>query len=61
MAGINYKETPDFSKLVMEMTNGHGADIILDPVMGSNFNFNLDCLAMDATWVLYGSMGGVNV
>jgi len=47
-AGINYKENPDFSSLVMDLSDGKGANVILDPVMGSNFNFNLDCLAMDA-------------
>lgn len=38
---INYKEanTPEsFASKVMEYTNNHGADYILDPIFGSNFN-----------------------
>ena len=43
------------------MTDGHGADVILDPVMGTFFNCNLDCLAMDGRWVIYGFMGGIHI
>ena len=35
---INYKTNPDFSKLVLEYTNGKGADVIADPVCASNVN-----------------------
>lgn len=38
---INYKEvnTPEsFAAKVMEYTNNHGADYILDPIFGTNFN-----------------------
>ena len=35
--------------------------MILDPVMGTFFNCNLDCLAMDGRWVIYGFMGGIHV
>ncbi|PYI24490.1 NAD(P)-binding protein [Aspergillus violaceofuscus CBS 115571] len=28
--GVNYKERPDWEKYVMEVTDGHGADIILE-------------------------------
>ncbi|KAB8203124.1 Medium chain dehydrogenases/reductase MDR/zinc-dependent alcohol dehydrogenase-like family protein [Aspergillus parasiticus SU-1] len=28
--GVNYKERPDWENYVMEVTNGHGADIILE-------------------------------
>ena len=43
------------------MTDGQGADLILDPVLGTFFEDNLDCLAMDARWIIYGSMGGFRV
>ena len=57
---INYKETPNFGALVKEFTNGKGVNVIQDPVLGgTNFNENLDCLAMDSRWVIYGSMGGI--
>ena len=57
---INYKETPEFGSLVKEFTGGKGVNVIQDPVLGgTNFNQNLDCLAMDSRWVIYGSMGGI--
>lgn len=59
--GINYKEHPNFSEVVKELTEGRGVDVIQDPVLASNFDENLNSLAMDARWVLYGSMGGIKV
>ena len=57
---INYKETPDYASLIKEFTNGKGVDVIQDPVLGgTNFKQNLDSLAMDSRWVIYGSMGGL--
>lgn len=35
--------------------------MILDPVMGSFFNSNMECLGMDCRWVIYGFMGGIKV
>ena len=43
------------------ITDGQGVDLILDPVLGSFFQENLECLGMDARWVIYGSMGGIKV
>ena len=43
------------------MTDGQGADLILDPVLGTFFEDHLDCLAMDSRWIIYGSMGGFKV
>jgi len=34
---------------------------ILDPILGSFFNENLECLGMDSRWVIYGAMGGIKV
>ena len=57
---INYKETPDYASLIKEFTHGKGVNVIQDPVLGgTNFNQNLDSLAMDSRWVIYGSMGGL--
>ena len=37
-------------------------DVIFDPIMaGPNFNENLKSLALDARWVIYGSLGGVKL
>ena len=40
---------------------GRGADVILDCVGGSCWKKNVQCLAMDGRWVLYGAMGGRHV
>ena len=46
-AAINYKTT-DFVPAVMEITGGHGADVILDMVGGPYIERNHQCAAMDA-------------
>ena len=58
---INYKKNPDFSELVKEFTGGKGVDLIQDPVLASNFNYNIKCLSMDSRWVIYGTMGGIKL
>lgn len=45
----------------MLMTDGDGVEIIQDPVLGSFFNQNLECLGMDSRWIIYGAMGGAKV
>lgn len=57
---INYKEE-DFSEIVKDITNGHGVDIILDPVGASYFRKNLSSVALDGRWVVIGGMGGYEV
>eukprot|EP01101_Sappina_pedata_P002372 TRINITY_DN12618_c0_g1_i1.p1 TRINITY_DN12618_c0_g1~~TRINITY_DN12618_c0_g1_i1.p1 ORF type:complete len:354 (+),score=124.32 TRINITY_DN12618_c0_g1_i1:21-1082(+) len=54
---LNYKEE-DFSAVVKEYTNGKGVNIVLDPVGAQNFAKNLDSIAEDGRWVVYGFMGG---
>jgi NADPH2:quinone reductase len=44
---INYK-TQDFVEVVKEVTDGHGADVILDMVGGPYVERNHKCAAMDA-------------
>ena len=56
--GINYKQIPRYADRVKLITDGMGADVILDPVFGSFYQNNIDCLAMDGRWVVYGFMGG---
>lgn len=54
---INYR-SEDLAATVMAATDGHGADVILDPVGAQNLNFNLDALAMDGRLVIIGFTGG---
>lgn len=35
---INYKKTPEYSKVIAELTDGKGVDIILDPVAAQNYH-----------------------
>ena len=58
VGGINYKKDPEFGDRVMSITDGHGADMILDCVGGSHWEQNEKSLARDGTWVNYGMMGG---
>ncbi|XP_076013511.1 quinone oxidoreductase PIG3-like [Genypterus blacodes] len=56
-AGFNYKEE-SFAERVHEFTGGKGADVILDCIGSRNWEQNMNCLATDGRWVLYGTMGG---
>ena len=54
---INYA-TQDFVKVVAELTNGAGVDLILDMVGGGYFAQNLGLLARGGRLALIGSLGG---
>jgi NADPH:quinone reductase len=57
-SAINYREQ-DFVERVKALTQGHGADVILDMVGGEYAQRNLDALAMDGRLVhLAGTRGG---
>ena len=58
---INYKETPDFSTQVKDLTNGKGASLILDCIGAQNFEYNISAASMDCRWVFYGAIGGVKL
>ncbi|XP_061176281.1 quinone oxidoreductase PIG3-like [Saccostrea echinata] len=58
--GFNYKEA-EFEPKVLEHTQGKGVDLILDCVGGSFFNQNINSIATEGTWVVYGLMGGSTV
>ena len=57
---INYKKE-DFAEKVLEYTNGRGADVILDFVGASYWEQNLKSAAIDAKWILIGTLGGAEV
>lgn len=54
---INYR-TEDFSARVMELTDGKGADLILDSVAGETFSRSVSCLADFGRIVVFGQSGG---
>jgi len=56
-AGINYREE-DFVARVRELTDGRGADVILDIMGASYLDRNLDALAKDGRLSVIGLQGG---
>jgi NADPH2:quinone reductase len=54
--GINYREE-DFAVRVRELTSGHGADVIVDSVGGSNLQKSLQALAYRGRCVSFGDAG----
>jgi NADPH:quinone reductase len=54
---ILYKQE-DFSKRVMELTGGEGADVILDHIGARYLDPNLSCLARYGRLVIIGLLGG---
>ena len=54
---IDYRAS-DFTQEVLRLTDGHGADVILDMVAGPYTQRNLDCLAEDGRLVTIATQGG---
>ena len=54
--GINYAAT-DFATEVRRLTDGHGADVIVDTVGGSTLQRSLECLAYRGRCVTVGDAG----
>jgi len=52
------RHSEDFSAHIMDLTDGEGVDVILDPVGGPYLAPNLRCLARGGRLVLIGLMGG---
>ncbi|TVP91917.1 NAD(P)H-quinone oxidoreductase [Alkalibacterium sp.] len=57
---INYREA-NFDEVIMEESNGRGVDVILDFVGASYWDMNLASCALDARWILIGTLGGATV
>ena len=55
---INYK-TQDFKEEVLRLTQGHGADVILDMVAGGYVAREVECLAEDGRLVIIAVQGGM--
>jgi len=56
---INYKQTPDWISDVLTMTDGEGADIVVETVGGSNLNKSLEALRLDGHISVVGFLTGV--
>jgi NADPH2:quinone reductase len=54
---INYK-TEDFAEEVKRITDGHGADVIFDPVGGDVFDRSTKCIAFEGRLVVIGFTSG---
>lgn len=52
------RNAEDFVECVLEVTEGQGADVILDPVGGGYLAKNQKCLAHEGRLVMIGLMGG---
>jgi len=65
VACIDYKSEQQWGERVKEVCKQQfgrdGVDLILDPVGASHAVENVKALAMDGRWILYGTMGGVEV
>ena len=57
IAAIDYK-SEDVAKRVMEITNGLGVDLTLNPVSGDSLVTDLDALAPHGTAILFGFLSG---
>src|SRR5699024_3884630 len=51
----------DFAEKVLEYTDGHGADVILDFVGASYWEENIQSAAVDGNIILIGTLGGAEV
>jgi putative PIG3 family NAD(P)H quinone oxidoreductase len=55
---IRYRDE-DFVAVVREVTDGHGADVVLDNMGAKYLTRNVDALAVDGRLVILGMQGGV--
>jgi NADPH:quinone reductase-like Zn-dependent oxidoreductase len=56
---INSKQTPDWISDVFTLTDGEGADIVVETVGGSNLNMSLNALKLEGHISIVGFLGGV--
>jgi NADPH:quinone reductase len=54
--GINYASS-DFAEAVRHLTGGHGADVVVDSIGGSNLQKSLQCLAYRGRCLTFGDAG----
>jgi len=56
--GINYKNTPAWGDRVLELTNGHGADLVVDIGGKATLEQSMKSVAYGGTVALVGGLGG---
>src|SRR5262249_40011777 len=56
--GINYETTPHWSDQVLQLTAGHGADLIVEIGGKSTLEQSVKCLADSGTLAVVGGMSG---
>jgi NADPH2:quinone reductase len=54
---LNYREA-SWVEQVIEITDGHGADVIYDPVGGDVFDLSTKCIAAEGRLLVIGFAGG---
>jgi NADPH:quinone reductase-like Zn-dependent oxidoreductase len=59
-AGINYKTTPDWDKEARKLTDGRGADHIVEVGGAGTFNRSLACVRMGGTITMIGVLAGAS-
>ena len=55
---INYREVPDWGKAVLGLTNGKGADLVVETGGGETFNQSLRATRNNGTIALIGNVAG---
>jgi len=55
---INYRESPEWHKEVKELTDGRGANVVLEQVGGTSVKNALKCIAWDGRIVIVGFTSG---
>lgn len=55
---VNYRTYPEWGNKIVEATNGHGADIVVETVGASTLNQSLAACASNARIGFVGSLGG---
>jgi len=59
--GINYHEKAEWELEVRKLTNGHGADLVLESVGAATFAKSIDAAAFNATIFVIGFVGGAEL
>jgi len=55
---VNYRKTPDWDRVVLETTNGRGADLVVETVGDATFERSLHAAAMGGTVFTVGFLTG---